>query len=176
MYILLFPSFHISYSSNCNHWRVLSIRQELCNSNITFAQYMAIMSNGVVDLEIYALINFFQIDFLYDIYCPFINGVPRYGHVLHRLDAAIAYYAMYTMYTVHIHIGTLFAKSDQTVPSLNMHRSFSAKNKPSMDNNPVKFHCNWFVMCPFFMYCNFTNSYKNQHVLPRPSHLHIFRA
>jgi hypothetical protein len=44
--------------------------------------------------------------------------------------------------TVHIHIGTLFAKSAQTVPSLNMHRSFSAKNKSAMDNNQVKFHCN----------------------------------
>jgi hypothetical protein len=45
------------------------------------------------------------------------------------------------LYTVHIHIGTLFAKSAQTVPSLNMHRLFSAKNKPAMDNNTVKFHC-----------------------------------
>jgi hypothetical protein len=58
---------------------------------------MALMSNGVVDLEINVPINFFQIDFLYDIYCPFINGVPRYGHALHNLGAAIAYYAMYTM-------------------------------------------------------------------------------
>jgi hypothetical protein len=31
--------------------------------------------------------------------------------------------------TVHIHIGTLFAKPAQTVPSLNIHRSLSAKNK-----------------------------------------------
>jgi hypothetical protein len=44
-------------------------------------------------------------------------------------------------YTGHIHIGTLFAKSAETVPYLHMHRSFSAKNKPAMDNNPVKFHC-----------------------------------
>jgi hypothetical protein len=44
--------------------------------------------------------------------------------------------------TALIHIGTLFAKSAQTVPSLHMHLSFSAKSKPAMDNNPVKFHCN----------------------------------
>jgi hypothetical protein len=44
--------------------------------------------------------------------------------------------------TVHIHIGTLFAKSAETVPSLRMHRPLSAKNKPAMDNNPVKFKYN----------------------------------
>jgi hypothetical protein len=44
--------------------------------------------------------------------------------------------------TVHIHIGTLFAKSAETVPSLYLHRPLSAQNKPAMDNKPVKIYCN----------------------------------
>jgi hypothetical protein len=56
--------------------------------------------------------------------------------------SAIGVINVYTIITVHIHIGTLFAESAQTVPSLHMQRSFSAKNKPAMVNNPVKFHCN----------------------------------
>jgi hypothetical protein len=40
-------------------------------------------------------------------------------------------------HTVHIHIGTLFAKSTQTVPSLYMHRPFSDHNKPAIDKKSI---------------------------------------
>jgi hypothetical protein len=48
-----------------------------------------------------------------------------------------ASFFLFSKCTVHIHIGTLFATSTQTVPSLHMHSLFFAENKTAMENNPA---------------------------------------